>query len=208
MVGLEATIASSVGPASSIGVSGGWRQATAVVSNTNGRKQETKKKRIAEILHAELTDGLSIPVDAIEPEGLANLEDPSRCLVVALPMRAAAVRRMIPLRTSFMALRLRSVAGSLEGQPRPAPNALVSIVSGSFEFRHSSREVLTAVGLDPECLCEIDTTIEGWMDRAASGALVIADAVAARALPASCQAKVYRVVADSCIAELKRLCEP
>jgi GntR family transcriptional regulator len=160
-----------------------------------------------EILHAELTEGLSIPVDAIEPAGLANLQDPGRCLVVALPTRAAAVRQMLPLRTSFLVLRLRSVGGSLEGQPRPAPNALVSIVSGSFDFRHSSREVLIAVGLDPECLCEIDTAMDGWLERAASGALVIADAVAARALPARCQAKVYRVVADSCIADLKHLCE-
>jgi DNA-binding transcriptional regulator YhcF (GntR family) len=158
-----------------------------------------------EILRSELSEALSIPVDAIEPAGLANLQDPSRCLVVALPTRAAAVRKMIPLRTSFLVLRLRSVGGSLEGQPRPAPNALVSIVSGSFDFRHSSREVLIAVGLDPECLCEIDTAMEGWLERAASGALVITDAVAARALP---QAKVYRVVADSCIAELKTLCEP
>jgi hypothetical protein len=66
--------------------------------------------------------------------------------------------------------------------------------------------MLIAVGLDPECLCEVDVASDGWQDRLGLSALVVTDVVAARELPAGCHAKVYRVIADSSIAELKQFC--
>ena len=49
----------------------------------------------------------------------------------------------------FLTLRLRSVRGSLEKETKPPPNAIVSIVSRSPEFRQWARVMLIAVGLDP-----------------------------------------------------------
>jgi hypothetical protein len=66
--------------------------------------------------------------------------------------------------------------------------------------------MLVAVGLDPECLCEVDAASQGWQDRLSLSALVVTDVVAAREMPAGCQAKVFRVIADSSIAELKQYC--
>jgi len=66
--------------------------------------------------------------------------------------------------------------------------------------------MLIAVGLDPECLCEVDASLEGWRDRLALSALVVADMVTARGLPKNCQARVFRVIADSSLEELRRLC--
>jgi hypothetical protein len=66
--------------------------------------------------------------------------------------------------------------------------------------------MLIAVGLDPDALSEIDATRAGWQGRVAPNALVVADAIAARELPAGCQSRVFRVIADSSIAELKQFC--
>jgi DNA-binding transcriptional regulator YhcF (GntR family) len=159
-----------------------------------------------EILRAELEEHLQIPVEPMEPAALASIAKQDGYLVVSLPTRAAMVRDLLPPGVTFMILRLRSVGGSIEGQTRPAPNAVISIVSMSPDFRYWARAVLIAVGLDPECLCEIDATLSGWQDRATAGALVIADAVAARGLPSGCPAKTFRVIADSCIEEMKQLC--
>jgi hypothetical protein len=105
-----------------------------------------------------------------------------------------------------MTLRLRSVGGSLEQQTRPDADSVVSIVSRCAEIRQWSRGMLIAVGLDPDSLSEVDTASPGWQDRLAMSTLVITDVVAARDLPTGCQAKVFRVIADSSIADLKRIC--
>jgi len=65
--------------------------------------------------------------------------------------------------------------------------------------------MLIAVGVDALSLREIDAAETGWQQRLAPGAYVITDVVAARELPAGCDARIYRVIADSFIQELKQL---
>jgi DNA-binding transcriptional regulator YhcF (GntR family) len=157
------------------------------------------------ILHAEIGEHLRVPIEmAAEPDFL----DPSksaRSLVVALPTRAAKVRRGLPDGILFIPLRVRSVPTSLEGQSRPGPEVVISIVSQSEEIRHWARAVLIAVGIDPDAICEIDTSAPDWKDRIAGRTFVVSDIVAARELPAGAQSKVFRIVADSSMEEVKQL---
>jgi hypothetical protein len=66
--------------------------------------------------------------------------------------------------------------------------------------------MLIAVGIDPECLHEVDAASAGWQDRLSLTTLVVTDVLAVRELPAGCPARVFRIVADSSIAELKQFC--
>jgi DNA-binding transcriptional regulator YhcF (GntR family) len=159
-----------------------------------------------EILQAELAEHLPIFVEAVETADYSNVPEPGRCLFAALATRAPDVRRSLPEGVPCITLRLRSVRESLEQYSRPGPNTVISIVSRSAEIRHWARAILIAVGLDPECLCEVDVNINGWRDRLALSALVVTDILTARKLPKACQARVFRVVADSSIEELKQLC--
>ena len=88
----------------------------------------------------------------------------------------------------------------------PPRDTVVSIVSRSAEIRLWSRAMLISVGLHPDSLSEVDASRPNWRDRLAQGAVIVADIVAARDLPAGFQARVFRVVADSSIAELKQYC--
>ncbi|HEY3940310.1 MAG TPA: GntR family transcriptional regulator [Bryobacteraceae bacterium] len=155
-----------------------------------------------EILQAEISEQLSLQIEGLEQD----IPTHGRSLVVALATRAIKVRSSLPPGTPCVLLRLRSVRGSLEGQTRPAPNTLISIVSGCPEIRFWSRAMLISVGIDPDCLCEIDAASKGWQDRLSLSTLVVTDVIAARDLPASCQVKVFRVIADSSIRELKQVC--
>ena len=159
-----------------------------------------------EILQAELAEQLPIFVEAVEPPDFSSIPEPGRCLFVALATRAPDMRRSLPEGVPCISLRLRSVRESLEQQSRPGPNTVISIASRSAEIRQGSRAMLIAVGLDPECLCEVDANIKGWQDRLALSTLVVADMVTARDLPKGCQARVFRVIADSSIEEIKQLC--
>jgi hypothetical protein len=155
-----------------------------------------------EILLEELSSSLPVPI------GIADFDHPAtgRTLVVALPTRAAKLRRQLTRGTPLIALRLRSVRASLERQSMPSPDTIVSIVSRSAEIRLWSRAMLIAVGLHPDSLSEIDASSPNWQDRVAQGAVIVADIVAARELPTGYQARVFRVVADASIAELKQFC--
>jgi GntR family transcriptional regulator len=157
-----------------------------------------------EILQAELAEAISEPVEAAGPN-LSELPS-GRPLVVALPTRAAKIRQQLPRGVPCIALRLRSVRASLEGQAKPLPENVITIVSRSPEIRLWSRAMLISAGLDPDSLSEIDASSDGWRDRLARNAVVVADVIAARELPAGCLARVFRVVADSSIAELKQFC--
>jgi hypothetical protein len=98
------------------------------------------------------------------------------------------------------------VRASLETQKAPARNEIIAIASRSPEFRQAARVMLIAVGIEIERLCEIDATIHRWQERAGAGSLVITDVVAARDLPPARQAKIFHVIADSSIAEMKQFC--
>jgi DNA-binding transcriptional regulator YhcF (GntR family) len=145
-----------------------------------------------EILQVELSGHLDISVEAAETPNFQNDSEAAQTLIVALPTRAEKVRAGLPDGARCMVLRLRSARESLEGQTRPGPDVVISIV--------------ISLELDPEALCEVDAAIPGWQDRIGRNTLVVADVVAARELRAGCHAEVLRVIADSSLAELKQCC--
>jgi len=155
-----------------------------------------------EILVEELTDALTVPVSALE----SGAKPAARALIVALPTRAAKVRRQLGPGVPCIALRVRSVRASIESQSKPPSDAVITIVSRSAEIRMWSRAMLIAVGLEPDALSEIDASDSGWRDRLARNALVVADVIAAGELPEACARRVFRVIADSSIVELKQFC--
>ncbi len=151
------------------------------------------------ILCAEIVEKLGIPaVDEAPPGG--------NSIVVALATRLPKVRKQLPAGLFCLPLRLRSVPASLEGQTRPAPDTLISIVSASQEIRFWARAMLLAVGLEPDGLQEVGANQEGWRDRLGSRTVVVTDILTARELPAGCIAKVFRIIADSSLEELRQLC--
>jgi GntR family transcriptional regulator len=159
-----------------------------------------------EILQAEIGEQIGPRAHALAAHDFRDASGAARTLVVALPTRAAQVRRTLPQGVPCIALRPRSVRQLLEGQSRPAPGVVVAIVSRSPEIRQWARAMLIAVGLEPESLCEIDASASSWKERVGRGAFVVADIVAARELPAGCPAHTFRVIADSALAELKQFC--
>ncbi len=163
-------------------------------------------RAMGEILQAEISEHVSVRIEVLGPAELAGMPSSAGTFVVALPTRAAKVRRALPDGALCIPLLLRSVRVALEGQAKPGPHVVVSIVSRSVEIRQAARAMLIAVGLDPEALREIDASEPDWLDRLGRGAFVVTDVVVARELPAGCLAKVFRVIADSSIDELRQLC--
>jgi GntR family transcriptional regulator len=158
---------------------------------------------VAEITEATGFDVRGASLEEIEREGI-----PAGASVVALYGQAERVRQILAPDTSLIVLNSRSVPVSLTGSERPPADALITVVSRWEDFLRWSRNVLVAAGLDPAALNFRDARAEGWQRGLASSALVITDALTAAELPPnSPPARVFRLVADSSLEELRAFVE-
>ncbi|HSK62395.1 MAG TPA: hypothetical protein VK893_01090, partial [Pyrinomonadaceae bacterium] len=96
-----------------------------------------------------------------------------------------------------------SVVESMKGQTRPPADALVAIVSRWPEFLRWARTMLVAAGLDADALSFRDARERDWDKGLRSATFVITDSVMAPRMPAGCEVKVFRVLAESSIKEIR-----
>lgn len=122
---------------------------------------------------------------------------------VAMYGQADAVRAALPADASCLLLRLRSVPDSIAGQERPSPDSLVTVVSRWPDFLKWARTILVAAALDPDAMSFRDARERGWQKGLKSSAMVITDALTAKRLSAGCRTRVFPIIADSSLDELR-----
>jgi hypothetical protein len=95
----------------------------------------------------------------------------------------------------------------MKGQTRPPPEALVAVVSRWPEFLRWARTMLVAAGLDPDALSFRDARERGWDKGLRSATFVITDSLMAPRIPAGCEVKLFRVLAESSLKEIRDYAE-
>jgi len=159
------------------------------------------------ILIAEITEATGFRVVGAGLEDCAKSDVLAGAAAVAMYGQADVVRASLPADTSCLLLRLRSVPGVIAGQTRPSADSLVAIVSRWPDFLKWARTILVAAALDPDAMSFRDAREPGWKKGLASSAMVITDALTATQLPRGCNARVFRIIADSSIDELRNFQE-
>ncbi len=104
----------------------------------------------------------------------------------------ASIRRRICL--CFTRLR---VVESFVARQSLRRDALVAIVSRWPEFLRWARTMLVAAGLDADALSFRDARERDWEKGLRSATFVITDSLMAPRIPAGCEVKVFRVLAES-----------
>lgn len=122
---------------------------------------------------------------------------------VAMYSQAEAVRGVLPPGVECLYLHSTSVVDRLKGEQSPAPEALIIVVSRWPNFLKSARAILIAAGLDPNALGIRDARQSNWKRGLRAAALLITDSLMANHLPAECVVRVFRVISDASIAELR-----
>jgi GntR family transcriptional regulator len=154
------------------------------------------------IIVSEIETATGVRVQGVAADGCtrANL---TRAAPVSMLRQAEVVRSSLPRDTYLITLRSRSVAESLLGETPPPVDALIAIVSRWPDFLRWSHTILVAAGVDPKALTFRDAREKGWEKGLRATAFVITDSVMAHHLPAGCRARVFRVVSDFSLAELR-----
>jgi GntR family transcriptional regulator len=159
------------------------------------------------ILIAEITQATGFRVAGAGLEDCAKPEVLAGAAPLAMYGQADVVRAALPPDTSCLLLRLRSVPGAIAGQERPSADSLVAIVSRWPDFLKWARTILVAAALDPDAMSFRDAREPGWKKGLTSTAMVITDALTATHLPLGCKTRVFRIIADSSIDELRNFKE-
>jgi GntR family transcriptional regulator len=159
------------------------------------------------ILVAEIKEATGFPVSGASPEDCAEQTLLAGAQPLAMYGQAERVREALPPRASCLFLHSRSVPESLQGEQPPPPDALLTVVSNWPEFLRWSRAILVAAGLDPTALNFCDARRAGWQRGLRSSSFVITDALTAGQLPTGCHARIFRIISDSSLAELRGFVE-
>lgn len=164
-------------------------------------------EHLREILLAEINDATGFPARGVGYEECSDESKLAGAGLVALYSKAEEVRRALPAGTSVIFLHTSSVPEALKGERLPAPDALVSVVSRWPAFLEWAHVFLTAAGVEADALDLRDACEEGWERGLRSSAYVITDALTARRMPENVTARVYRVVAEGSLEELRGFVE-
>jgi DNA-binding transcriptional regulator YhcF (GntR family) len=163
---------------------------------------------MGEILREELQPHLSISVRSTPIN--SGFSPPPGALFIALPTRVPLAQAFVPAGATLLTIRLRSVSGSLATEKMPPPNTLIVVASRSAEFRNTAIQVLLAAGIPSLCLSQIDPAmtdpaISEWQDRVSASTIAIVDAVVARELSSPPNTRLFRIVADECLTQLREM---
>ncbi|HEX5000335.1 MAG TPA: GntR family transcriptional regulator [Terriglobia bacterium] len=157
------------------------------------------------ILVAEISEATGAPVDSGGIEVARVLDDrTARVLVVALPGQAEAVRAALPAGATLLALRPRSVAGSMTGRARPSDDTPITVISRWPDFLRWAEAVLTGAGLDPAAFDLRDARQKGWDRGLTARTFIVTETLTATRLPAPCRPIVFAVISDEAMSELQR----
>ncbi|MEK6322995.1 MAG: GntR family transcriptional regulator [Acidobacteriota bacterium] len=159
------------------------------------------------LLIAEIREATEFQVEGVGLDECSRAEVLAGAAPVAMYGQADSVRAALPPEASCILLRLRSVPGSIAGQERPSADSLITVVSRWPDFLKWAHTILVAAAIDPDAMSFRDARESGWQKGLTSSAMVITDALTATRLPAGCRTRIFRIIADSSLDDLRNFKE-
>jgi GntR family transcriptional regulator len=154
------------------------------------------------ILADEITTAIDFPLRATGIDGL-DATQLAGAAPTCLYGQAERTRALLPAGTTLLLLNTRSVPDALRGEQRPPTDALITVVSGWSDFLRYARSILLAAGLDEDALDFRSTHDADWQRSLHASHFVITDTLTARSLSRNTPTRIFRVIADSSITELR-----
>jgi DNA-binding transcriptional regulator YhcF (GntR family) len=160
---------------------------------------------LREILVAEIAVATKVKVKGVGPNEVDGALTGAVPVVLYGHMDQFANR--IKPETDVLVVHSASVVERMRGQTRPPRDALVAVVSRWPEFLKWARTMLVAAGLDADALSFRDARERNWEKGLRSAAFVITDSLMGPRIPAGCEIKLFRVLAESSLNDLQAYAE-
>ncbi len=160
-------------------------------------------EELRRIVVSEIEEATGVRAIGAAPHECADEDLLTGAAPVSLYGQAENARSVLRSGADLITIRSRSVPESLQGEKQPSPDALIAVISRWPEFLRWSNMILVAAGVHPDALSFRDAREAGWQKGLRSTALVITDSLVAQQLPAGLKTRVFRIVSDSSLDELR-----
>lgn len=158
---------------------------------------------LREILISEIRDNISLKVSGLTVADCSDHERFVGAFCVALYDHSAELRAALPPQTLCLFLHSQSIPKRLTGERKPSPAEVITVVSRWRDFLHLAHATLAAVGIDPVLLDLRDARRHGWERGLNSDSFIVTDSLLSRRLPSGCHPRVFNVIADESIENLR-----
>jgi DNA-binding transcriptional regulator YhcF (GntR family) len=159
---------------------------------------------LREILVAEIGTVTKVKVRGVGPN---ELDGVAGAVPLVLYGHMGEFADRIKPEIDVLVLHSASIVESMRGETKPSRDALVAIVSRWPEFLRWARTLLVAAGLDADALSFRDGRERNWEKGLRSATFVITDSLMAPRIPAGCPVKVFRVLAQSSLKDIRDYAE-
>jgi GntR family transcriptional regulator len=159
------------------------------------------------VLMAEMKEATGLRVEGAGVDDCANPGALVGAIPVALHVQAEVVTAALPPKMACLLIHTRSALETLKDEKRPSASDLITVVSHWPDFLHFAHSVLAAVDIDSDSLSFRNTAEKGWERGLRSSSFVITDAATAARMPPGVSVRVFRVIADSSLSELRNYVE-
>jgi GntR family transcriptional regulator len=161
-------------------------------------------EELRRILAAEIEAAVGFPAVAMAPEACREAAALAGSIPVVLLSKYDALRATLPADAECVALKVRSVPGSLAAWMPIPSDALIVVASRWQGFNQWARAVLLSAGVDSDALELRDARRPRWQHGLQHARIVIVDVVTARSVPSGCRTLAFPVVSDASLDELRQ----
>ena len=161
-----------------------------------------------EILIEEIRDATGITPEGVAFEKFSKLSVKKGTQIVAMSDEAAKLRPVLPKGYSCIFLNANSVPNSLSGKERPSENDLIAIVSAWERFISFAKLFLLAAKIDSEMFIVRLTRDQDWRKGIDQASLIICDFVTASQFPDDPRIRVFPLISEGSMEQLRRSTVP
>jgi GntR family transcriptional regulator len=160
---------------------------------------------LRKILVTEISEATSKKVVGSSIDDAADVRNLIGSFCVALYDSAEEIRPLLAPEITCTFLHSQSVPKVLESQPEPDVDTLFTVISRWPDFLHWSRTTLVSVGISTDAIELRDAKKKGWERGLNSRKFIITDSFLVQHFPKGCKPKVFQIISDESLAELKNL---
>jgi DNA-binding transcriptional regulator YhcF (GntR family) len=162
-------------------------------------------ERLREIVTEEISQSIDFQIDSTSFDEFRRKHSKANAIFAAMIDEMPKIQAVLPPDKTCVYLKARSVPSSMIGETRPSADDLIAVVSGWEKFLLLAKTMLTAANVESDSIILRSTAGENWQKGLNSAAMIICDALAARKFPDDKRVRIFRIVADESLSELREI---
>jgi len=162
-------------------------------------------ENLREIIVEEIRQATGYRVDWTSFEEFQETRERANAIFVAMFDEKAKMQAILPPDKICLYLKARSVPGSMTGAARPTPDDLIALVSGWEKFLVWAKTFLVAANVESDSIILRSTKSADWQKGLKNAAMIICDSLTAKEFPEDARVRVFPIVSDDSLDELREL---